>query len=80
MVYIRSGISNKILKTNRPENVEGLFIDMNVRNKKWLIFTGYNSKKEYIFSFLSHIGKSLDELNGNYKNLILIGDFNSQME
>ena len=50
---------------------------MNVRYKKWLIFTGYNPKKEYIFSFHSHIGKSLDELIGN---LIRIGDFNSQME
>ena len=53
---------------------------MNVRNNKWLIFTGYNPKKEYIFSFLSHIGKSMDELIGDYENLILIGDFNPQME
>ena len=53
---------------------------MNVQNKKWLLFTGYNPKKEYIFLLLTHIGKSLDELIGDYENLILIGDFNSQME
>ena len=80
LVYFRSGIPNKILKTNLPENVEELFIDMNVPNRKWLIFTGYNPKKEYIFSFLGHIGKSLDKLIGDYEYLILIGDFNSQME
>ena len=51
-----------------------------MRNKKWLIFVGYNPKKEHIAPFLSHVGKSLDYQIGKYENLILIGDFNSQME
>ena len=53
---------------------------MNMRNKKWLIFAGYHPKKEHIGPFLSHVGKSLDYHIGKYDNLILIGDFNSQME
>ena len=69
-----------ILNANLPASVEGFFIDMNIRNKKWLIFAGYNPKREYIVSFLGHMGKSLDKPMGDYENLILIGDFNSQME
>ena len=53
---------------------------MNIRNKKWLIFAGYNPKKEHIGPFLSHVGKSLDYQIGKYENIILIEDFNSQME
>ena len=68
------------LKTDLPGNVEGIFLDMNMHNKKWLIFVGYNPKKEHIAPFLSHVGKSLDYQIGKYENLILIGDFNSQME
>ena len=53
---------------------------MNIRNKKWLIIAGYNPNKEHIGSFLCHVGKSLDYLIEKYENLIIIGDFNSQME
>ena len=57
-----------------------MFLEMNIRNKKWLIFAGYNPKNEHIQSFLSQTGKSLDTFIGDYENLILIGDFNCQME
>ena len=80
LVYFRSGIPSRKLITNLPENVEGIFFDMNIRNKKWLIIVGYNPNKEHIGSFLCHVGKSLDYLIGKNENLIIIGDFNSQME
>ena len=37
LVYFRTGIPSRKLKTNLPENVEGIFFDMNIRYKKWLI-------------------------------------------
>ena len=33
LVYFRSGIPSRKLITNLPENVEGIFFDMNIRNK-----------------------------------------------
>ena len=80
LVYFRTGIPSRKLKTNLPENVEGIFFDMNIRNKKWLIIAGYNPNKEHIGSFLCHVGKFIDYLIGKHENLIIIGDFNSQME
>ena len=62
------------------DDIEGLFIDITLRKKKWLLFAGYNPKKEYISPFLSHVGKSLDNLMGKYENLLLLGDFNSEMK
>ena len=31
LVYFRTGIPNRKIKTNLPENVEGLFFDMKIR-------------------------------------------------
>ena len=39
---------------------------MNIRNKKWLLFAGYNPKKEHIGPFLSHVGKSLGYQIGKF--------------
>ena len=79
-VYFRTGIPSRKLITNIPENVEGIFFDMNICNKKWLITAGYNPNKEHIGFFLCHVGKSVDYLIGKYENLIIIRDINSKME
>ena len=73
-------IYHKVLNNHLPKNIEGLFIELNLRNNKWLLFGGYNPKKETISYFLDHISKDLDKFIGSYDNLLLIGDFNSQME
>ena len=52
---------------------------MNLRKKKWILFGGYNPKKEYISSFLGALGKSLDIYIANCDNVLLLGDFNSEM-
>ena len=69
LVYCRTGIPSRKLLTNLPDNFEGIFFDMNIRNKKWLIIAGYNSKKKHIGSFLCHVGKSLDYLIVKYEDL-----------
>ena len=54
LVYFRTGIPSRKLIPNLPENVEGIFFDMNIGNRKWLIIAGYNPDKEHIGSFLCH--------------------------
>ena len=44
-----------------------------------LIF-GIQSKNELITHFLNNVGSHIDNVMGNYDNLILIGDFKSEME
>ena len=75
MIYIREDIPSKIL-TNANMNIEALFVELNVRKKKWLICGSYNPHSSSISTHLKQIGNSLDLLLTNYDNLICVGDFN----
>ena len=70
----------KILKCQLPNDVEGLFLELNLRKYKWELFAGYNPKKECIFNFMENIGSSLDKFIETINNLLLIGNFNSEVE
>ena len=60
-----------------PSNVECIFLEMRIRQSKWLIIGGYNPHKENISYFLQNIGRELDKYLPKYDNLLLIGDWNS---
>ena len=78
LLYIREDIPCKEIKTHKlPDNIEGIFIEINLRNKKWIIIGGYNPEKETISYFLTNVSKELDKLLGNYDNVLVLGDFNS---
>ena len=77
ILNFRSDIPCKRLKTQLPIDIEGIFIELNLRNKKWLLFCGYNPRKQF---FLDNVGIHIDTFRGNYDNLLLIGGFNSEME
>ena len=40
---------------------------------------GYNPKKNDITTFLDQVSKELDKLLSKYKNILLMGDFNSEL-
>ena len=62
-----------------PDDIEAIFAEVKLRKFKWLIVGGYNPEKNNLSYFLGHIGKALDKLIANYDNLLLIGDFNSEI-
>ena len=77
-IYVRDDIPCKILKNHKqPGNVEAIFIELKLKNRKWLLMGGYNPHKDSISYFLSHVSKGIDANMNNYENLILIGDFNA---
>ena len=42
IIYVREDISSKILEKNKsPQNVEGMFVELNFRKGKWLLFRTY---------------------------------------
>ena len=67
------------IKSHKLGNTERIFLKLTIRNTKWLIFGGYNPKKENIKNFLDQVGKELDRFLPNYENLLLLGDFNSKI-
>ena len=81
LLYIRQDIPSKyIKKITVNESFEGFFVELNLRSKKWLLGCSYNPHKEKIISHLNNLSTALDKLCTNYENIILLGDFNVEVE
>ena len=61
------------------KDIECIYFEINLRNNKWLLMGGYNPHKDTISQFLGDVSKKLDIHMKNYENMILLGDFNSEM-
>ena len=80
LIYIREHLPcREIPFHNKPNDIEGIFVELSLRKKKWLIFGGYNPAKELASYFLDHVSKHLDVNMANFDNILIIGDFNSTM-
>ena len=80
IAYIREDIPCRELKCHKiPGNIEGTFFEINLRKKKWLLFFGYNPCKQNVSSFLQNVGCSLDKYLRSYDNILVMGDFNSEL-
>ena len=76
ILFVREDIPSSLLKIGTP--IEALYVEINVRKKKWLIGCSYNPHKSLIAKHLTEIDKDLDIFSANYDNFILLGDFNSE--
>ena len=76
LVFIREDIQTKL--TDCQMKIEGFFIELNLRRKKWLLCCSYNPKYSQISHYLKEIGKDLDVLTLKYDSIILMGYFNSE--
>ena len=80
LIYVKEGIPCHELKTSSYNiNPEGIFLEINLRKQKWLLFGGYNNCKSNINTFLREIGPTLDHYMCKLDNFILLGDYNSEM-
>ena len=57
--------------------LECTFLEVRIRQNKWLILVGYNPQKENIGDFLGKVSLELDKLLSKYENLLMLGDWNS---
>jgi len=79
LLYTRNDIPSKLVnKFIMPNNVECIFIEINIYKKKWLVGGSYNPNKSNSNEYLNVLGKYLDEYLSKYDNIILLGDFNLQ--
>ena len=80
LIYIRDDITCRELKEHPYiTNLEGIFVEINLKKTKWLIFGGYNPSKDNIANFVNGVGPILDYYMPKYDNFLLLGDFNSEM-
>ena len=80
IIYVREDKPCRELKDHpSPRNFEGIFLEINLKRSKWLLFGGYNPNKENILNFVNQLGPILDLYMSKYENFLLLGDFNSEM-
>ena len=76
---MKEDIPSKLLSVeNSPTEV--FFVEINLRNKKWLLSCSYNPTRENIENHLEALSKSLPLYSSSYENLIVVGDFNVCVE
>ena len=81
LLYIRNDIPSKELKAYPiPTDIECMFVEINLHKIRWLIVNVYIPCKSQVTSKLEFIGKSLDHYLAFYDNIILLGDFNSEVK
>ena len=79
LLYVREDIPAKLINNINFDNyIEAMFIEINLRKKKWLLSVSYNSHKALIGKHLQAVGKHLDLCSGRYENVIIMGDFNTE--
>ena len=52
LIYVREDIPCKRLKTNNtPDDIKGIFLELNIHNSKWFFMGGYNPNHDSISYF-----------------------------
>ena len=79
MLYVREDIPSKLLSIeNQP--VEGFYIEINLRKKKWSLCGLYNPHRNNISNHLDSLSKKLALYSSTFDNYIVIGDFNVEAD
>ena len=85
LIYVREDIPTKLLvKHNFTKNIEGIFIEINLRKTKFVFFGAYRSEKHITHGiseveFFEQVGLALD-VYSSYDKFLLAGDFNTEEE
>ena len=79
LVHIREDIPCKKLKSHSfAEDLEDIFIEINLRKCKCLLFATYHHTSQCDKYFFDYFSRSLDIYNALYDKFVLIGDFNAK--
>ena len=60
--------------------IESFYVELNLWNNKWLINCSYNPHKRLRGSHLDAVSKTLDLHTSTYNKIILLGDFNTEID
>ena len=80
LLYVREDIPSKILKEYAPEKpIENIFVEINLRSRKWLLSCSYSPKTNLIADHLHCIGRGIDFCSSKYDNFVVLGDLNTEV-
>ena len=68
LIYIREDIPSKLLADHKlPHDIEGIFVELNLRKKKWLLFGSYHPPSQSDEYFFHQVKKDLDMYSKLYE-------------
>ena len=76
ILYVKEDIPSSMLKIDIT--YESMYIEINVRKKKWLLGCSYNPKQILISNHLEQVGCYLDDYLTTYDRFLLLGDMNAE--
>ena len=79
LFHVREDIPVKLLSVE-PLPTECLFVEINLQKRKWPVSCSYSPHKDNISIHLQLIRKKLYLYSTNYKSIVLVGDFNSDID
>ena len=59
--------------------IKAIVVEINLKKRIWLLIGCYNPHEDMIQDCLNSIENKLNELSIKYENIIILGDFNSEM-
>ena len=80
MIFVSEGNPSKLVsKHTLLDDIDGMFIEINLRKTKWLLLGTYppNQSDDYFFKA---VGNALDQHLKTYEKLSLPGDFNASVQ
>ena len=78
MTFVSEDIPSKLVsKHTLPDDIEGMFIEINLRKTKWLILGTYHPPNQPDEYFFKAVGNALDQYLKTYEKFLLLGDFNA---
>ena len=75
MLYVREDIPARLISVEKSP-IEAMFIEINLRNRKWLSCCSYNPNKATNERHIEALSKSINLHSSLYDNFIFLGDFN----
>ena len=77
LVFVKEDIpANHLSSESIP--IEGTYIELNFRKKRWFLYCTYNPDRNIIANHLDVLKRSLDPYSTKYDNLMVIGDLNAE--
>ena len=79
MIFVSEDIPNKLAsKHTLPDDIEGMFIEINLRKTKWLILGTCHPPNHPDDYFFKAVFNALDQYFKTYEKLVLLGNFNAK--
>ena len=81
MVYVNENIPwRELYPEQNDSNFEIIFLEITLRNRKWLLIGLYKPPGQKEKGFLENLNSILNKSISKYENIILISDFNSSVK